>query len=135
MFLTNLQRRILAVLEEAGEENVSALTNTVSTPHGMTEEIIAMADAIAGLVGAECVRIATHRDDPHRRWIPLSSEDTSELLRDLKSHFEWSDSQGYWKWRTDFATAVVLLTDSGKMAAQRVLSEDGWPEEPLDSYE
>lgn len=131
---TNLQRRILAVLEEAGEENFTALTNTVAKPHGETHEIRAMADALAGLINAESVRITVSRDDLEHRWIPLSKLDTTSL-QDLANRVEWSVSQGFWKWNTDFPNAIVLLTDSGRVTARRILSEDGWPERPLDSYE
>ena len=61
-FLTRVQRRILALLEEAGEENVLALVNTVARPTGELADIRALQHAMLGLLEGGLVVIATSSD-------------------------------------------------------------------------
>jgi hypothetical protein len=132
--LTDLQRRILIELEEAGEESLTALANTVGKPHGTSEEMCAMADAFMGLVDVGVIEIAVYRENTSRRWIPLSGKETTSLLQDFNSLVEWSIADGFWKWKSDLPNAVALLTNSGRAMARQVLAEDGWPTNPLDHY-
>lgn len=133
--LTTLQRRILAVLEEAGEEHFSALANTVAKPAGATSEIVAMCAALNGLVQAGLVAFATRRHVKSRRWVPLAMSDSLVLLGGLSGCVNWSDTEKIWEWNEALPRADVLLTEAGIVAARRVLSADGWPDQPLDSYE
>jgi hypothetical protein len=131
--ITKLQRRILATLEEAGEENFTSLTNTVATPHGAVEEIHAMRDALGGLMNAGFVRIAVSRDIASLRLVPLPSDDAASLLRNVTDFVAWSTGCGYWEWKSD-PIAEIVLTNPGRSMAEKVLSEDGWPNRPLDTY-
>lgn len=124
-----LQRRILAVLEEAGEEEVTTLTNTVTKPQGRLEEIGTMTDALIGLANASLITVAVSRDRTSGHWIPLPSEDVIPLLKELAVSVEWSRIDRIWKWKSHLPRVVVLLTDLGVTAAHQVLSEDGWPED------
>jgi hypothetical protein len=125
--LSALERVILAVLEEAGEEDISALTNTVRECRGALGEIDEVSAALAGLVNRGFVEVARSKDPLSLRWVPTSKQESLALLRDLKPHFHWSTVDQLWAWRTDLPRAEVLLTNIGAVEARRVLSEDGVP--------
>ena len=125
--LTELQRRILAVLEEAGEDDVSALTNSVTKRRGSADEIDAMSMALVGLINCNLIDIARSKDNVSLHWIPLPKEASLALLTDLKPFFQWSVQDQLWKWRQDASRAEVVLTDAGLIAARKILSEDDWP--------
>lgn len=62
MKFSRLQRRILALLQEAGEESVFTLANRVAEPTGDPAEMSAMCEAITGLYDAGLVELADRRD-------------------------------------------------------------------------
>jgi hypothetical protein len=133
--LTRLERRILALLEEAGEENISALTNSISRPLGSSNEIFAMSSALATLTDLGYIRISVHRDDSSRRWVPLPVDQERKLVQELASNIQWSFVQNIWRWVSELPSAMAVLTDTGRVAANKILTEDGWPDAPLDRYE
>jgi hypothetical protein len=55
--LTSLERRILALLEEAGEHSLGGLINSVSIPKGRPEELKAVAKALRTLLKNDLVSI------------------------------------------------------------------------------
>lgn len=125
--VTALQRRILAVLEEAGEDNVSALINTVKKCCGCIEEIETASRALTDLAKSGILNLAKVRDDASRRWIPLASEESISLLTNLQTALEWSAIERIWTWQGDEPLPRVVLTRNGCALAQQVLSEDGYP--------
>lgn len=134
--LTRLERRILAVLEEAGEDYLVTLINTVATPRGLAGELEAMGRALLTLVQAGYVEMARPGQDVFRcRRIPVSSDDACALSRDLKPFMAWSCDGQRWMWRDGLPHAELLLTDAGAAMSEQILTEDGWPVHPLKSYE
>jgi len=124
--LTDLQRHILANLEEAGEDDISALTNTVKKRSGSPEEIDEMGLALVGLIHCGFVGISRDRDAASRRWSPLAKDVAIGLIVELRSFFSWSEASHLWTWRKDSPRVQVILTDSGLARARKILSEDGW---------
>ena len=127
--LTKLQRRILALLEEAGEEEFGTLTNTVARATGTPREIHVMCSALASLLGDGLIEIAQGRDEASLQWISLPRGEALANLQDLNAHVEWIARGGYWKARPEFTATEVLLTDLGltirtgcfpKMGGQRI---------------
>jgi hypothetical protein len=130
--LTPLQRRILAVMEEPGGYSLTVLANTVARPRGVIAEIDAMTIALGELLISGLINIASRRDEHSRHWIALPACEASLFLKSLISLVEWSGK--FWVWRPGVASTEVILTEGGVTAAQTILSEDGWPEHPLDRY-
>ena len=124
--LTELQTRILPALEEAGEDDLSALVNTVGGGHGAGEEIRAVSSALSGLIEGGMLEIARFRNKDTLRWTPLPMEESLALLSNLESFMRWSASERLWRWHSDIPRAEVLLTDAGIAAARRILAEQGW---------
>ena len=124
-----IETTILAVLEEAGEENVSALLNTVQENGGSTDEVYAFAAALSSLFNVGYVEFASSRDNSSRRWLPISKEEIRVLLSQLELLLRWSTNDRLWIWADPLRPRVqVLLTSSGLAAAREVLSNKGYPE-------
>src|SRR5262249_19522779 len=132
---TRLQRRILSVLEEPGGYDFAVLTNTVANSNGAVSEIDAMSTALIGLANTNFVELATARDPITRRGIALPKDSAFALLSELRAHVNWSAEKRLWTWTTDSFRCEVMLTEIGIAMAQQILSEEGYPERPLESYE
>jgi hypothetical protein len=128
--LTKLQRLVLAILEEAGEEDIAALTNTLHRQRcGSSHEVEAMVPALSGLINDDLIRFASSRDPVSFQLIDWSKNDSLVLARALKSSLDWSPDEQIWKWNSELSRAEVVMTKAGGAAARQVLSEDGWPAE------
>lgn len=125
--LTELQFRILAELEEAGEDDLSALTNTVTVTSGAIEELGEMSSALIGLLESDLLRLSRSRDTHSLRRVPLSTSESLAQLTSLESFFRWSVPDKLWRWRENVSRVELLLTTSGMTAARQLLSERGVP--------
>ena len=124
--LTKLQRLILASLEEAGEDHLSALTNTVISGRGRQAEVIAMRDALEELQRAGFINFARSTDKTTLELIPMDTHSALALLQQLESYLAGLDSKNIWALVPEHSNIDILLTESGKEAARKVLSEDGF---------
>jgi len=134
MNLSRLQRRILALLEEAGEEGVGTLANSVAEPTGDPTEITAMREAIRGLYDAELVELADSRDSVSLKLVGLGAYPTKNLLESLGDKFVWNRDQGLWKWREASDGPQVITTEPGHWLAMQIWSEERYPLIKLDGY-
>ena len=127
--LSQYERLLLALLEEAGEEHVSALANSVEKRMDCTPALGAQDFSIAllNLINLDLIRVATVRDNKQRRLIPLSTEESASIVASLGSVLEWSPNDQLWQSRRDAPITDVVLTESGVQAARAILSTDGWP--------
>jgi hypothetical protein len=123
-----LENKILATLEEAGEEGIAALLNTVNSAgaHGSEDEIEAFRAALTRLVSNGLLAMARVRDSESKRWIPLPSSEALSLLQGLESVLRWSKIERLWMWTSSSPRAQVLLTTTGQAAARKLLQEHGW---------
>lgn len=126
--LTPLQRRLLALLEEAGEDDLSALTNSVGGRVGAYLEVKDTISALEVLLRGKLIQIAMDRDGGTLRWIPLGTDESLILLKMCPQKFQWSAVENLWKWPKSEGRVQVLLTQKGSEYARIVLAEDGWPE-------
>jgi hypothetical protein len=127
--LSQIQRQILILLEEAGEENLAALTNSVGNAHdGSPQELEVVAAALTGLFAQGLVEASTSRDATSRHWIPEPKERARLLFADLRPLLRWSASEKSWKWEAaDVPRVQALLTDTGSAAAREILAATGYP--------
>ena len=128
--LTKLQRRILALLEEAGEDHLLRTYQHRPQARGMPEEILAMRDALDGLIRAGLVTMAVSRNNTTLRLIPLKRDKAISLLQEAINFIKWSEDHGLWEWNGTLPCPDVVVTRSGLAMARKVLSEDGWPATP-----
>lgn len=125
--LSKLQRRVIAVLEEAGEEDLATLLNTVDNWRGTSVEVEKIRDALTRMLHYELIKVASIRDNTTLLWTPLTKEGALAVLQQLGRCLQWCQDESLWRWKGGETRPTVLLTDSGQALARRVLSEDGWP--------
>jgi len=125
---SELERDILATLEEAGEDDLAALLNTVRECHGSKDEIEAFRGALTRLIEGNILDIAKFRDEVSRRWIKLPKLESVALVTRLGSLLHWSPSDGLWNFPAGSPRLQVVLTDAGLTAAREILSKYGWPQ-------
>lgn len=125
--LTLTERKIPGLLEEAGEEGLAALRNTMGGCRGLPEEIDTLRVALTSLVSHGLIEIAESREELSREWVPLPKPRALDALARLGSFVRWSSADRLWEWNEDAPRAQALLTDAGMQEAHRILSENGWP--------
>jgi hypothetical protein len=123
------ERLILAVLEEAGEEHLSALVNTlerrlIGIPSNILRDV---SKALIHLFNRDLARLARARDPVHHRLVPLSIHQSTSIASNLELLLERSLTDHLWHWKGDDPIADVMLTESGLATAREVLLADGWP--------
>ena len=129
--LSELEMRILSELEEAGEENVAAMINTVMQPVGDAAELTEMQRALENLVRADLVRMSMDRDSTGRLR-DLSAHESLNVIADLTSGLRFSSERVYW---TDTRHSgppygdpfpYVVNTEAGKKKGFEILDERGY---------
>jgi hypothetical protein len=117
---TDLEHKILLSLEEAGEDHLSALLNTVVQGHGDPGEISSFRDALTNLINEDCLRLARSRRPAQGTLKPLSQPESLAVLVHLNALLQWSDGENIWKWNEDAMTRMdVVLTDEGMVTARQ----------------
>ncbi len=124
--LTDLERRVLALLNESGEEYVSALVNSIFRGSGDPTDIDVVRTALNKLMMAGMVEFARTRDERKLTWQVLSTESAIASLGSIASMLSWSNAEKIWEWTATNPRLVVLLTPDGKDLSKRVLEEFGW---------
>ena len=119
-----LRERILSELEEAGEENIPTLANTVFDATGIEVERSQLKAALLSLVESGLVRVAVERDN-QERLIEISKEESLGILKDIERSLVFSNDRNCWTggprpW------PEIVLTDQGAVAARGVLDARGY---------
>jgi hypothetical protein len=127
-----LEQRILAELEEAGEETVGTLINTVTQSAGAPAELNSCFAAIGSLIDRDFVRMSNSRG-ADRRLEPLPQQDSLVVLDSLALKFKYDPVKGYWQDNSIIAgeplreyPPEVILTKTGRAASVAVLTERGY---------
>lgn len=116
-----LQHRIFGVLEEAGEDQIVTLINTVITPPRTSSELQALGSVLIDLTTDGMIEIAIGRN-------VMARENSVALLKELNSLVEWYPAAQAWRCREEEPCVEVFLTAVGTAMADRMLSQYGWPE-------
>jgi hypothetical protein len=129
--LSELEMRILSELEEAGEENISAMMNTVIQPRGEASELLEMQRALMSLVQADLVRMSMDRD-ASGRLRDLSQSASRDVIADLTSGLRFNRERMLW---TDTRHSgppygdpfpYIVNTESGKEKGFQILDQRGY---------
>ena len=123
-----IQRKMLANLEEAGEESLTALLNVVTTHRRSPEDAHSYQEALGDLLSRDLVELARSRDAQTRHWVPLPKSEAVAIVAQLGRLIRWSAPDQLWKWTAEEPRIQILTTDAGMAAVLAVLSEDGWPD-------
>jgi hypothetical protein len=124
--LGTLEQKTLKVLEEAGEDHLSALLNTVIPVEGDIEELSFFRTALTKLIGEDLLRLARSRKPGQRTLAALSAAESIAVLSHLNSMLVWSESDRIWKRdETSISAVDVVLTEEGLAAAREILLREG----------
>lgn len=123
--LTEIERRILVTLNDAGEEYVSALINTVIECEGSHSEVTSVIDALRKFLHGSFVGCAIARDTNTLELIKLAESEAIHLLNALPEQISWSQEDSLWIWTASQPRLVVLLTNSGKSMSHKVVTGTG----------
>jgi hypothetical protein len=126
-FLNQLERDILATLEEAGEDHMAALLNTVRKCEGRASESRRFSEALTRLIGWNLIAMATEREKDSLRLVLMSQHESRQMADQLESLLSWSAREGLWIAQNNSQRPEVVLTDLGMKEARQILERDGWP--------
>lgn len=124
--LNDVERRVLALLNESGEEYVSALVNSIFRGSGALTEVVLVRDALSKLMTAGMVEFARTRDEGKLTWQVLPTAAAMAGLNSMDSTIAWSSDNQIWEWMAEEPRLVALLTRDGKDLSNRILEEFGW---------
>jgi hypothetical protein len=83
--LTEIEQRILCTLEEAGQENVFRLINTILRPSGDDREVLELKRALKGLVERDFALMGWYGPHPN----PAEKQPKEQSLAFLEGIEEW----------------------------------------------
>lgn len=124
--MTEIERRILAVLEEAGEEDIAALINSVGKWRGNPAEIGEVQNALASLISMGFLLLAASRVEPSLQWDARSIDESLAAVARVDASFRWDQEGNFWRWRDEFPRIQILLSDRGKAMSRKILQQYGW---------
>ena len=122
--LKEMAARILAELEEAGQEHVPAMLNTVAATTGDAEEKTQYAAALAVLVRDDLARLAYDRD-PQGWLVPLSKEESVAAVSQLADGLLFGTNDGLWTW-VGSRRPDILITPAGLQQARELIEARGY---------
>lgn len=120
-----LQLRILAELEEAGEDYLVALLNAMNDEkQGRPEEVEQFREAIEQLIDKGLVLMALE-NEPGQQTVEVDAARSRAMLTQrLRSLYFRADDL---HWTADpGARSYVVLTPAGRIASEKVLGERGY---------
>jgi hypothetical protein len=129
--LDEMHQRILSEIEEAGEEDVCTLLNTVIAATGAAKEVADFRTAVEGLIRADLVRVAIDRDATGR--LQDQSRDASlDVISHLNSNVIYDEGRGVWKDIEDAGPPYddfypyIVTTELGQEKAFEILDARGY---------
>ena len=94
--LSETAERILSELEEAGEEDVVTMINTITTRKGTSDEVNNLTSALHELIKADLIRMSLERGDD-LRLTELSVEESIRSAAKISDLLSFDPESNYWK--------------------------------------
>ena len=121
---SEVEMRIAAELEEAGQENIAAMINTIIAPAGDAWEVAAMRVALDNMVRGGLATMALD-PGPGKRLVPLNVEDSLALVARIESLLRFRTSDRHWTFSTG-EHPNVIATEAGRERGFKILDERGY---------
>ena len=129
--LSELEMRILAELEEAGEADAASMLNTIINPEGRPEELANYQRALSKILEKDLIEI--RMDSIPTGSIPLTKRDALAEAAGLSKNYTFSKSDGHWtdireKGPPYFLTPQprLFITDAGNAKSIELLEARGY---------
>lgn len=127
--LTEAAERILSELEEAGEQNIYAMLNTIIDPNGLSEQVNEFQEALRTLHQTGYITMGMEEFSP-RIQQELPYAECSALIDDVKSWMTFDKADHLWSpSKGDYRTSqypVIFVTPTGKAKAFEILDRRGY---------
>jgi hypothetical protein len=121
--IEEIKLRVLSELQEAGEETVAAMANTILERSGDRHVIDMLRQALDELIQEGMIRMAFRKGSG--RLSPLPTEDSLQVVGELQSVLRVRESEMYWTWATD-SKPQIIATAAGIKRADQILAEHGY---------
>lgn len=126
-----MAERLLATLEEAGNERANPLLNTIINPTGNPDEVLLFQQTLKDLLTENLVVIRM-TSIPHGRQA-LTDEDAMAQIAILANHYNFDPTEGIWSDTRyggppyyQIPEPEVVLTKSGREKSVQLLQERGY---------
>jgi hypothetical protein len=120
-----MQQRILAELEEAGEDYLIALLNSMNdAKQGRPEEVEEFRKAIEQLIDKGLVLMAPD-NEPGQRLVKVDAAQSHAMLTERLRPLYFREEDLHWT-ADPGARSYVVLTPAGRIASEKVLGERGY---------
>lgn len=119
-----VERRILSELQEAGEENIASMINTIIDPIGSANETGSLQTALESLVRAGLVLIALG-GDPTKKLVPLSPDESLAFTAKIATFLQFRASDNHWTWSQNVKPHIVV-TPLGRTRADQLMQQRGY---------
>ncbi len=127
--LFEMQERLLSELEEAGQDNVCALLNTVLHQRddiGLPGYLPMLIKSVCGLIRDDFVRVG-HAPNGFGRLVDLSAHESIAVMTDVRERLTFSQSLGRWSTSLHHdRSPELVLTSHGYIRARMILSRRGY---------
>jgi hypothetical protein len=129
--LSELEMRILAELEEAGQGDVPTVMNVVFLPNRSPEDLDSYLSGLRILVEQDLVRLSTSLG-PGRRLSRLSISESLLIINDQINRLKFDFDLSYWvdtqsaKRPQELTFPFIVITSSGRKKSHEIMSERGY---------
>ena len=125
--IEEIAARTLSELEEAGEENIPTILNTIFAPTGEAWEKDGLIEAVNVLITQGLARMAFERDESGRL-VDASREESIDILDGISKTLSFDVERSLWTDQDilseDYPDLVV--TDAGWEKSRKILEERGY---------
>jgi len=121
------EKRVLACLQEAGEETIFTLINTLFSDKGDIREILRCTSALTSLAKSGFLYLSTERH--HETFLPIVNilDETLGLIDEFSgTSYSWVDSDAIWIPSSRSTEYAVVLTNKGIKASDSILRKYGY---------
>lgn len=131
MELSEMAQRVLCELEEAGEDSIVTLLNTVTERTGSQAERRLVQDALRSLIAAGLVEMAAERDIS-RRWKRMTGRESLAVVEESSAWLEFREHDRHWADKRSagppftFVGPHALTTKQGKALAVKIIDHRGY---------
>jgi hypothetical protein len=119
-----MEMRIAAELEEAGQENIAAMINTIIAPTGDAGEIAMMRDALDHMVRGGLVTMALD-PGPGKKLVRLGVDDTLAVVARIEPLLRFRESDRHWTFATN-EHPNIIATEACRNKGFEILDERGY---------
>lgn len=115
------------MLEEARQDDVAALLNSVRFCVGFDHELEEYRGPISRLVSAGLIEVEMSRDPGSLRPIPFTKEESLAGASKRSAGLLWSRADHLWNFPSNSPRFEILITENGLTIAREILRDAGWP--------